>query len=319
MIDYSKDIILSSNLSIRRNIKGYDFPTTMTFDESLTIIEIFKNIFEDKLVLLADVDDSTIDRLIDDMVLSEDAPNKLSQIGLVFEGDTTLVINDRDHLSINISAFDTDIKSAYMRASEIEKVLDEHIDFAFSQEYGYLTSDARNSGTGLELKLKLFLFGLIDNPKTYYGFKQAMVYAGVYATRFKGQDDIFLLKNYGNYRDDVYAYLDKLEKDLMTLVKNERRFRRDYRILNNIDDEEVKEDISLLENNLKGGLVKSYDKMKDYLIRLKKYKILGYETGLSLEEIEDLLNNISSSRYKDNFDPARADFLERYMGENYGK
>ena len=63
----------------------------------------------------------------------------------------------------------------------------------------------------------------------------------------------------------------------------------------------------------------SSDLMKDYLIRLKKYKILGYETGLSLEEIEDLLNNISSSRYKDNFDPARADFLERYMGENYGK
>ena len=115
-MEFTKDIILSSNLSLRRNIKGYDFPTTMTYDESLLIMDIFKNIFDDRLVLLTDLDDSTIDRLIDEMVLSSDARSKLSQIGLVFEGDTTLVINDRDHLSINISGFNLDISSAYKRA-----------------------------------------------------------------------------------------------------------------------------------------------------------------------------------------------------------
>ena len=45
-MEFTKDIILSSNLSLRRNIKGFDFPTTMTYDESLVIMDIFKNIFE---------------------------------------------------------------------------------------------------------------------------------------------------------------------------------------------------------------------------------------------------------------------------------
>ena len=202
MRDFAKDILISTNLSLRRNIKGYDFPTTMTYDESLVIMDMVRNVFGDRLVLLTDLDDETIDKLISEMVLSPDVTSKLAQVGLIFEGDTTLVINDRDHISINISNFDLDLTGAYKKAVEIEKVLDSHFDFAFSSEYGYLTSGARNAGTGLEIWIKLFLFGLIDNPKTYAGFEQAMVYAGLYPQKFVPQglksyaDDLYLLKNY---------------------------------------------------------------------------------------------------------------------------
>ena len=324
-MEFTKDIILSSNLSLRRNIKGYDFPTTMTYDESLVIMDIFKNIFDDRLVLLTDLDDSTIDRLIDEMVLSSDARSKLSQIGLVFEGDTTLVINDRDHLSINISGFNLDISSAYKRAVEIEKVIDSHVDFAFSQKYGYLTSAGRNTGTGLELWIKIFLFGLIDNPKTYQGFEQAMIYAGIYPRKFiplglkSYADDIYLLKNYGNYRQDPLTYLKKIEKDLEVLVKNERRFRRDFKILNNIDDKEIEEGIEIIEKSLETGLIKSLDKMMKALYALKKYKILGYEIFLSEDKLDYLIEKLNSHIYGDNFSNERFEFLMKYMGEIHGK
>ena len=324
-MDFTKDIILSSNLSIRRNVKGYDFPTTMTYDESLAIMDIFRNIFEDRLVLLSDLDDGTIDRLIDEMVLSPDAKNKLSQIGLVFEGDTTLVINDRDHLSINISNFNLDLASAYKKAVEIEKVIDNHVDFAFSQEYGYLTSAGRNTGTGLELWIKIFLFGLIDNPKTYQGFEQAMIYAGIYPRKFIPEglksyaNDIYLLKNYGNYREDPAAYLRKIEKDLEVLVKNERRFRRDYKILNNIDDKEIEEEIDLIEKSLESGLIKSLDKMMKAIYALKKYQILGYDVALSEDDLDYLIEKLNSHIYGDNFSEDRYEFLMKYMGESHGK
>lgn len=324
-MEFTKDIILSSNLSLRRNVKGYDFPTTMTYDESLVIMDIFKNIFDDRLVLLTDLDDSTIDGLIDEMVLTSDARSKLSQIGLVFEGDTTLVINDRDHLSINISDFNLDISSAYKRAVEIEKVIDSHVDFAFSQEYGYLTSAGRNTGTGLELWIKIFLFGLIDNPKTYQGFEQAMIYAGIYPRKFIPQglksyaDDIYLLKNYGNYRQDPLTYLKKIEKDLEVLVKNERRFRRDFKILNNIDDKEIEEEIEIIEKSLETGLIKRLDKMMKALYALKKYKILGYEIFLSEDKLDYLIEKLNSHIYGDNFSNERFEFLMKYMGEIHGK
>ena len=91
MIDYAKDVLISTSLSLRRNIKGYDFPTTMTYDESLVVMDMVKNIFGDRLVLLSDLDDGTIDKLISEMVLSPDATGKLAQVGVVFEGDTCLL------------------------------------------------------------------------------------------------------------------------------------------------------------------------------------------------------------------------------------
>nr|WP_231947284.1 ATP--guanido phosphotransferase [Anaerococcus mediterraneensis] len=324
-MDYNKDIILESNLAIRRNIKGYDFPTTMTYDESLVIIDIFKNIFEDRLVLISDLDDSTIDRLIEKMVLSPDCREKLGQIGLVFEGDTTLVINDRDHLSINISDFGENLESAYMRANEIEKVMDERIDFAFSPELGYLTSHGRNTGAGLEINYKTFLFGLIDDPKTYYGFKQALIYAGMYVKRFvpKGlksyADDIYIIKNYGNYRDDIYIYLDEIAKNMETIVKNEIKFRRDYKILNDTDDREIQEDIKIIENNLEAGLTTSLEKMVKALYDLKKYLILGYESKFSMDDLDFLIKKIESTDYKGNFNQDRLKFLEEYIGDKNGK
>lgn len=325
MIDYAKDVLISTNLSLRRNIKGYDFPTTMTFDESLVIMDMAKKIFGDRLVLLTDLDDETIDKLISKMVLSSDVTRKLAQVGIVFEGDTTLVINDRDHLSINISDFGLDLLGAYKKAVEIEKILDSHLDFAFSSEYGYLTSGARNAGTGLEIWMKLFLFALIDNPKTYAGFEQAMVYSGLYPQKFvpKGlksyADDLYMLKNYGNYRQKPEAYLRKIEKNLETLVKNEKRFRRDYRIINNIDDREIEEEIDLIEKSLETGMIKSLDKMMKALYRLKKYQILGFKVSLSEEEIENLIKNLSSHKYKENFDAERYEFLMKEMGESHGK
>lgn len=324
-MDYAKDIIISSNLSLRRNIKGYDFPTSMTYDESLVIMDMVRNVFGDRLVKLSDLDDELIDRLISKMVLSPDVKRKLPQVGLIFEGDTTLVINDRDHISINISDFDLDLRGAYKRAVEIEKILDGRFDFAFSSEYGYLTSGARNAGSGLEIWIKMFLFGLIDNPKTYAGFEQAMIYEGIFPQKYVPQglksyaDDLYLLKNYGNYRKDSEGYLKKIEKDLETLVKNERRFRRDYKILNNIDDREVEEDIDLTEKSLETGLIKSLEKMMEAIYKLKKYQILGYKVKLSEEELNDLIKNLHSNKYKENFDTARFEFLMKKMGESHGK
>ena len=112
MIEYAKDIILNSNISIRRNIKGFDFPTTITYDDSLRIVDMIKEIYPGEVILLAEIDDDTKNKLINDMVLSEDCDSKLAQIALVFKDDYILTINDRDHIGINVRNFEKNIKKA---------------------------------------------------------------------------------------------------------------------------------------------------------------------------------------------------------------
>ncbi len=320
-MDYSKNIILESNLSIRRNIEGYDFPATMTLEASEKIIEMFRDIYADKLVLLEDLDENTKNELINSFVLSEEADKKLAQIGLVIEDDYILTINDRDHLAINVRNFDLDCKKAYRKALDVEEKLDEILDFSFSSDLGYYTQDARNTGSGLEIFVKTFLFAMVDDEKAYYGLKQSLLREGMYLTRFTPKynnaysDDVYLIKNIGNYRKDIESYVDKFDHNLDILLRNERRFRRDYMHINKVKSEEIEDRINISLTNLKEGLVKTLDLMIENLYMLKKYRILGFDTDFTDEEIDCLIFNLTKNKYKGNRDEDRYLFLREYIKE----
>lgn len=320
-MDYSKNIILESNLSIRRNIEGYDFPATMTLEASEKIIELFRDIYGDKLILLEDLDENTKNELINSFVLSEEADKKLAQIGLVIEDDYILTINDRDHLAINVRNFDLDCKKAYRKALDVEEKLDEILDFSFSSDLGYYTQDARNTGSGLEIFVKTFLFAMVDDEKAYYGLKQSLLREGMYLTRFTPKynsaysDDVYLIKNIGNYRKDIDLYVDKFDHNLDILLRNERRFRRDYMHINKVKSEEIEDRINISLTNLKEGLIKTLDLMIENLYMLKKYRILGFDTDFTDEEIDYLIFNLTKNKYKGNRDEDRYLFLREYIKE----
>lgn len=325
MIDYAKDIILNSNLSLRRNINGFDFPTTMTYEDSEKIVEIIRDIYPDDFILLGDLDENILNKLINDMVLSEDCTSKLAEIAVIFADDYIITVNDRDHIAINYRNFEMDVKKAYKRVNEIEKELDQKIDFAFSPEFGYLTSDARNSGAGLEIRLKMFLFALVDAEESYYGFKQGLLSHGMYGTRYipayydKYVNDIYLVKNFGNYRENMDEYILEMSANIDSLVRNERRFRRDYQILNNITDDDIIEEIAISLNNLNSGKLTSLNTIASEFFKLKKYNKLGFNTDLTSNELDYLIFNMTKNKYKGKKDPQRAEFLNSYMKERQWK
>ena len=319
MIDYYKDIILENNLSLKRNIEGYNFPISLLEKDSLEIIEKFRGIYGDELILLDEIDENTLNKLINAGIITEDSKNKEAVIGFVFEDDYILVINDKDHISINISNFGEEIKLAYERAMEIEEDLDKKFDFSFSPQYGYLTSFGRDCGNGIEIRFKLFLFGLLDNTQAYLTLKSSLAHDGIYLTRYVPEyfksydDDIYILKNFGNYREKIDEYLENFENILDTIVRNERRFRRDFQSLNGLNDEDIKDSIKILEDNLESKNLKTLTSMVNCLYDLKKYNILGFKTKLSNQEIEYLIFNITKDKYKGNRDNERYEFLNSYM------
>ena len=319
MIDYYKDIILENNLSLKRNIEGYNFPVTISEKDSLEIIEKFREIYGNELILLDEIDENTLNKLINAGIISPDSKNKEAVIGLVFKDDYILVINDSDHISINISNFGEDLKLAYERSMEIEKELDEKFDFSFSPQYGYLTSFGRNSGSGIEIRLKLFLFGLLDNTQAFLTLKSSLAHEGIFLARFVPEyfksydDDIYILKNFGNYREKMDEYLEDFEDNLDIIIRNERRFRRDFQSLNGLTDEDIKDSVKILEDNLESKNLKTLTSMVNCLYDLKKYNVLGFKTKLSNQEIDYLIFNISKDKYKGNRDSERYEFLNSYM------
>lgn len=325
MIEYSKNIILNTNLSLRRNIEGYDFPTNLSKEKSLEIVDAFRQIYKDELVLLEELDENSLNKYIEDFILSDDYDTREGQIAFVIKDDYIITINDKDHIAINVRGFNLDLKSAYKKAYMVESFLDSKFDFAFSPEYGYLTSDARNAGNGFEISYKLFLFGLVDSYETYMALKSTLIHEEVYFTRFSPRnyskffDGVFILKNFGNYREDIDAYMGKMEDVLDTLVRNERRFRRDFQALNKISDDDIFDQIEIIESSLKQGQLKSMENIIKALLSLKKYNNLGFRTNLSNGEIDYLIFNTTKNKYKGERDKDRYEFLNSYMEEREWK
>ena len=108
-------------------------------------------------------------------------------------------------------------------------------------------------------------------------------------------------------------YLENFENILDTIVRNERRFRRDFQSLNGINDEDIKDTIKILEDNLYSKNLKSLTSMVNCLYDLKKYNVLGFSTKLSNQEIDYLIFNITKNKYKGNRDEERYEFFNSYM------
>lgn len=69
----------------------------------------------------------------------------------------SIVVGDRDHFCLQARREGSALDDAYGVVDCLDVTLEEQVDFAFSEEFGYLTASPRRAGTGLDLRLLVHL------------------------------------------------------------------------------------------------------------------------------------------------------------------
>ena len=75
----------------------------------------------------------------------------------------SLLINDEDHLRIQVFRAGMDLEGAYAEADRLDTILDKALHFAFDPKLGYLTQDPANLGTGMRASVLLHLPALHES------------------------------------------------------------------------------------------------------------------------------------------------------------
>lgn len=75
-------------------------------------------------------------------------------------GSTSLMVNEEDHIRLQTIFNGLQLHEAWRQADEIDTALSENLDFAFSDEFGYLTACPTNVGTGMRMSVLIHLPGL---------------------------------------------------------------------------------------------------------------------------------------------------------------
>ncbi|MCQ2467395.1 MAG: hypothetical protein MJ166_07765 [Clostridia bacterium] len=155
-IGENNDIILSSCVSVVRNIRGYKFPTKMDAEEKefvLTSAEAFAKENDMKFVRLEELSDGQRVEFLRHKIANIEELQNPSGKGLVISDDESLsiVVNQGNHFRIQGNCNGGDINSIFWAVEKLAVNVEKKFDIAFSERLGFLSSNPFEVGTGLRV------------------------------------------------------------------------------------------------------------------------------------------------------------------------
>ena len=84
----------------------------------------------------------------------------------------SLMINEEDHLRIQVMQSGLDLQSAWEQINRIDDLIEEQVTYAFHERLGYLTACPTNVGTGMRVSVMLHLPALVHHPADRQGLPQ---------------------------------------------------------------------------------------------------------------------------------------------------
>ncbi len=230
-------VVVSSRIRLARNLDGETFPN---WANEAVLISVFERVSEAVKGLRAfkgckslSMDALPRERkefLAECRMISADLA-RMPKSGVIINKDNTasVMINEEDHLRIQVMDKGLKLSSVWRRISAIDSALEEKLPFAFSERFGYLTACPSNIGTGMRASLMMHMPALWlsgDMEKVVRGVNQiGMTVRGENGEGSEAVGSFYQISNQqtlGVTEEETMAKLLRICKRLKTLELNAR-------------------------------------------------------------------------------------------------
>lgn len=232
------DVVLSSRIRLARNLKNHTFPPQAKDLELTKVVEAVLaatpkvSTFEGARIHhtkeLAALDKKFLleRHLISHELASRNSPSCV----LLGPGESlSLMVNEEDHIRLQLLRCGLDLYRIWKEANRIDDDLSAQLDFAFSQEWGYLTSCPTNTGTGLRASCLVHLPGLVlsdEINKVLGGLSRIGIAArGLYGEGTKVMGELFQISNAFTMGSSEAEIVDSVERLVRQVLAYEREAR----------------------------------------------------------------------------------------------
>ena len=168
------DIVISSRIRLARNLVQFPFIRRCTDHNRSDIEELLREkvseIDELKNVLYLDVDGlAALDRqfLVERQLISRELAesNGARSVAIDAGEQYSLMINEEDHVRIQLMKSGLDLKGAWDQIRQIDDRIEQKVSYAWHDRLGYLTACPTNVGTGMRVSVMLHLPALVITRK----------------------------------------------------------------------------------------------------------------------------------------------------------
>lgn len=164
------DVILSTRVRFARNLADFPFPGHFKADDAVRIQTLVFDAFMKspradsyQALPIAGIDSLSagllIERgLIQSSTLSSPGGGLVMRInGTKANSGLACTINDEDHVRISCFCSGLDCDSAYKNCQEVDELLQKSLQFAASYDFGYLTANVKDCGSGIKFSARVHL------------------------------------------------------------------------------------------------------------------------------------------------------------------
>ncbi len=202
------DVVISSRIRLARNIAGFPFLSRATESDRRQVYRLLSDCIADADLgpdmLFVDIDSAEeLDRqvLVERHLISRQHAEGEGTRGVAISGGErrALMINEEDHLRIQVLRSGLQIGDLYDEINELDNVLEQHVEYAFDERFGYLTACPTNVGTGMRVSVMLHLPALKLTNQIEHMFRAAkdmkLAVRGLYGEGTDAVGDFFQVSN----------------------------------------------------------------------------------------------------------------------------
>ena len=163
-------IVLSTRIRLARNLTGEAFPGWADATQRSDILERCMKVltplgaFKDGFSLpMHDLTETEMQVLVERHLVSRELVENPEGAGVLISPSQriAIMVNEEDHLRIQCVRSGFNFLKAWDEIDALDTQIEDFLDFAFSDEIGYLTACPTNVGTGLRASAMLHLPGLV--------------------------------------------------------------------------------------------------------------------------------------------------------------
>jgi protein arginine kinase len=232
------DLVISTRVRLARNLRDVPF-THRARDEQLQGVLMsvadaaaHTQAFRGGLLLrMADLGPLDRQLLVERHLVSHELGDGARPRGVYVapEERLSLMINEEDHLRLQSIASGFQLAEAWRMADGADDELDHALEFAFSEEIGYLTSCPTNAGTGLRASVLIHLPALVLTQQIQKVLKSVVQVGlnvrGLYGEHSEVMGNLFQLSNQTTLGQAERESVSRLEQFCRQIIEYEERAR----------------------------------------------------------------------------------------------
>lgn len=328
------DVVMSSRIRLARNFKDVPFPFRMKKDEGEKVLGIVKSaIFQESSTLtqnyqfinLQELNPIEKQVLVEKHLISPELAESQYYSGVIIGSDEkiSIMINEEDHLRIQCLFSGMQLSEAWDLCNNIDNLLEETIDFAFSEKYGYLTCCPTNLGTGIRASAMMHLpaltmTGHIRGILEACG-KLGIAVRGLYGENSEAMGNMFQISNQVTLGQGEEEIIGNIKNITGQIIEHERMLRTELHKQNPFRFEDrIYRSLGLLSNARIVSFEESFKLLSDVRLGID----MGIITSVEINKINEMMLMIQSASLQssvgrplgsDERDIKRADFIRENL------